>query len=138
MPTTVNIQKNIKKYHTLVGHMFLLIIIMVTHSKKCACVRVICLFALRDSVRDVMSANLKEAFNDILLVVNAEVVLRYQQHILQRPLILPRSANSSIMRSYKVLGCQIFSDRRLLQSWTKVNVYRGKKEQSCAFSDGIY
>ena len=95
-------------------HNILLIIVQITDDKKCACVRLMYFCAFRDSVRDVMTANLKEAFNDILLVVNAEVVLRYQQHILQRPLILPRSANSSIMRSYKVLGCQIFSDRRLL------------------------
>ena len=94
--------------------MFLFIIVIVTHSKKCACVRVICFFALRDSVRDVMSVNLKEAFNDIPLAGNVDAGLRCQHWILQHPLTLLRSCDSSIMRSYKALGCQFFSDRQLL------------------------
>ena len=54
--------------------MILVILILVTHIKKCACVRVICFCVLRDSVRVVASTRWKQASSDIPLAVNAEAV----------------------------------------------------------------
>ena len=101
MPRMVSFQKDIKRYHTLLGHMILVILILVAHIKKCAYVRVICFCVLRDSVRVVASTRWKQASSDIPLAGNVEAVVQHQRRISQYPLILPRSRSTSIMSPHR-------------------------------------
>jgi hypothetical protein len=101
MPRMVSFEKDIKRYHRLLGHMILVILMLVAHNKKCACVRLIGICVFRDSVLFVAFTSLKQASSDILLALNAEVRPRLQQRILQCPLIPPRSSDSSIMSPHK-------------------------------------
>ena len=81
--------------------MILVILMLVAHIKKCACVRVICFCVRRDSVRVVASTRWKQASSDIPLAGNVEAVVQHQRRISQYPLILPRSRSTSIMSPHR-------------------------------------
>ena len=49
MPTMVSFQKNIKKYQRVLGYMFLIIMVLITHLKKCPCARELVLCIQRQS-----------------------------------------------------------------------------------------
>jgi hypothetical protein len=104
----VSFQKDIKRYHRLLGHMILVILILVGHIKKCACVRLNHLCVLRNSVLVVVSANLAQASSDTPLAVTAEAGPRLQHRVLPWPSILPRSCNVSMSRSHKGSRLSIF------------------------------
>ena len=63
----VSFQKNIKKYQRLLGYMFLVIMVLITHLKKCACVRVNCFCAFSDSLRSSDQQKLTETLDGRLI-----------------------------------------------------------------------
>jgi hypothetical protein len=82
MPTMVSSQKDIKRYHRALGHMILVILILVGHIKKCACVRLNHLCVLINSVLVVVSANLTQASSDTPLALTKESGPRVQHRVL--------------------------------------------------------
>jgi hypothetical protein len=82
MSTTVSFQKDIKRYHRLLGHMILFIAMLVAHITKCPCVPLNCVCVFRNRVLVVATTTLNEASSGILLAVNAEACPRRQQRIL--------------------------------------------------------
>ena len=52
--------------------MFLVIMVLITHLEKCACVRVNYFYAFRESVRNVASIRPKQAFSGIQLAGNVD------------------------------------------------------------------
>jgi hypothetical protein len=97
MPRMVSFQKDIKRYHRLLGHMILVLVILVAHIIICPCEPLNCFCVFRGSVLVAVSTNRRTAFMEAQLAVNAEVRPRPQRHISRSPSILPRSSNSSIM-----------------------------------------
>jgi hypothetical protein len=67
MPTMVSFQRKNKKEHRLIGYMFLIIMVLITHLKKCACVRVNCFCAFRDSLRSSDQQKLTETLDGRLI-----------------------------------------------------------------------
>jgi hypothetical protein len=97
MPRMVSFQKDIKRYHRLLGHMILVILILVAHIKKCPCVPGNCFCVFRNVVSHVASTKLRNAFTGAQRAGNVEAVVQHQRRISQYPLILPRSRSTSIM-----------------------------------------
>ena len=59
--------------------MFLIIMVLITHLQKCACVRMNCFCAFSECVPDVASTSLKQAFSGIQLAGNVDASLRPQR-----------------------------------------------------------
>ena len=67
MPTMVSFQRKNKKEHRLIGYMFLIIMVLITHLKKCACVRGNCFCAFSDSLRSSDQQKLTETLDGRLI-----------------------------------------------------------------------
>ena len=74
----VSFQKNIKKYQRILGYMFLIIMVLITHLKKCPCVPVNYFCACRKCVPNVASTNRRKAFTGAQLAGDVEVVVQPQ------------------------------------------------------------
>jgi hypothetical protein len=74
----ISFQKNIKKYQRVLDYMFLIIMVLITHLKKCPCDPLTCFCACRNGVLNVAFTNKREAFIEVQLVVNVEGVVRHQ------------------------------------------------------------
>ena len=57
MPRMVSFQKNIKRYQRVLGYMFLIIMVLITHLRKCPCVPVNYFCAFSDSLRRAVNRN---------------------------------------------------------------------------------
>jgi hypothetical protein len=58
----VSFQKNIKKYQRVLGYMFLVIMVLITHLKNTPCDPLTCFCACRNGVLDVAFTNKRKAF----------------------------------------------------------------------------
>ena len=67
MPTMISFLRKNKKEHRLIDYMFLVIMVLITHLKKCACVRVNYFCAFSDSLRSRDQQKLTETLDGRLI-----------------------------------------------------------------------
>jgi hypothetical protein len=110
MPHMVSFQKDIKRYHPVIGHVVLSIAVIVTYMIMCACVRPVRFRVLRFSVHNVISTKWRRASSDIPRAVSVDVPPQLQRRPSQCPSIPPRSNNSSITSRHRARASLSSSD----------------------------
>src|ERR1700679_1870680 len=102
MPTMISFLRKNKKEHRLIDYMFLVIMVLITHLKKCACVRVNYFCAFSDSLRSSDQQKLTETL-DGRLICWIYRSIQHPQELCHFPAINLHSSVSSLLIDYKAL-----------------------------------